>query len=234
MAALTLHAQPYDTSGIGFYFKSAEDYDKKEAKNRNEEFEIEFIDGDDIEFAVYNAMGVNQSNLHEFFDAVDSVDEYDLPALQYLTTIHGMDFAEALEKVEDVSVFEGTAKDYAYQLIDDIGAEGVRGDYFNYEAFGRDVDLEGTMRPDPDEFDEGEDDPDFIEADENYDRMTKRELGEYVVHDVYGGVEELDQQTLSNYFDYDSFARDLVLGGDVAEASFNGQDYVITNPNEAF
>ena len=234
MAALTLHAQPYAYGGSGFYFTSSKDYDKKEAKSPHEEFEIQFIDGDDLEIAVFNAMEVNQSNLHEFFDAVDSVDESDLPALQYLTTVYGMDFAEALEKVEDVSVFEGTAKDYAYELIDEIGVEGITGDYFDYEAFGRDVDIEGTMRPDPDNFDEGEDDPDFIEADEDYDRMTKRELGEYVVDDVYGGVEELGKQTISNYFNYDSFARDLVLGGDVAEVSFNGQDYVITNPNESF
>lgn len=229
MAALTLHAQPYDTSGIGFYFKSAEDYDKKEAKNRNEEFEIEFIDGSDLEFAVYKAMEVNQGNLHEFFDAVDSVDEDDLPALQWLTDDYGMDFAEALDRVEDVSVFEGTAKDYAYELIDDIGVEGITNDYFDYEAFGRDVYIEGTMRPDPDNFDEGEDDPDFIEADEDYDRMSHQELGEYVVDDVYGGVEELGKQTISNYFDYDALTRDATLNGDWVEISLNGQRYVITN-----
>jgi len=229
MAALTLHAQPYDTSGIGFYFKSAEDYDKKEAKNRNEEFEIEFIDGSDLEFAVYKAMEVNQGNLHEFFDAVDSVDEDDLPALQWLTDDYGMDFAEALERVEEVSVFEGTAKDYAYEWVEDVGLPGNSDYYFDYEAFGRDVYIEGTMRPDPDNFDEGEDDPDFIEADEDYDRMSHQELGEYVVDDVYGGVEELGKQTISNYFDYDAFARDATLNGDWVEISLNGQRYVITN-----
>lgn len=34
------------------------------------------------------------------------------------------------------------------------------------------------------------------------------------------------------YFDYDSFARDLVLGGDVAEFTHDGARYLITNASE--
>ena len=198
------------------------------AKNRNEEFEIEFIDGDDLELAVYRAMEVNQGNLHEFFDAVDSVDERDLPALQYLTTVYGMDFAEALEKVEDVSVFEGTAEDYAYEFLEDTGYPTGNDWYFDHEAFGRDISNEGTMAPDPDEYDEGEDDDDYIEALGEYESLSHKALGEQAV-DYWGGIGEMPAETVQRYFDHEAFARDATINGDWAEISLNGQDYVITN-----
>ena len=50
-----LFAQPYDISAQGFYFSSAEEYQTKVAKTRNdfgfpvEEYEIQFIDGDNLD-----------------------------------------------------------------------------------------------------------------------------------------------------------------------------------------
>ena len=50
-----LHAQPYDLSATGFYFEAVEEFDAKAKANRNdygqqvEEYEIQFIDGDDID-----------------------------------------------------------------------------------------------------------------------------------------------------------------------------------------
>ena len=52
----TLFANPYDISASGFYFTSMEEYDAKSAALRNEcgqpveEFEIDYIDGDDTVF----------------------------------------------------------------------------------------------------------------------------------------------------------------------------------------
>jgi len=48
-----LHAQSYDPDANGFYFESMEDYASKAKLNRNsfgdvvEEYEIQFIDGED-------------------------------------------------------------------------------------------------------------------------------------------------------------------------------------------
>ncbi|MGB1096143.1 MAG: antirestriction protein ArdA, partial [Paracoccaceae bacterium] len=77
----TLYANPYDISASGFYFETAEDYHAKAKALRNdygepvEEFEIEFIDGDEIDCALAKAWGLCQSNFASFFDACEDWDE---------------------------------------------------------------------------------------------------------------------------------------------------------------
>ena len=61
-----LYAQPYDLSAIGFYFETAEEYTAKADALRNdygepvEEFEIQFIDGDDIDSELAKSVGLTQ------------------------------------------------------------------------------------------------------------------------------------------------------------------------------
>lgn len=75
------YAQPYDTTAEGFYFRTVDEYDKSASALKNEhgdpveEFEIQFIDGEDIDCDLGKAWGVNQANLGAFFDAVDEWDE---------------------------------------------------------------------------------------------------------------------------------------------------------------
>ncbi|MEM9211537.1 MAG: hypothetical protein AAGA63_08615 [Pseudomonadota bacterium] len=63
-----LHAQPYDLAAKGFYFESAEEFDTKSKSNRNEygqpveEYEIQFIDGEDIDCDLAKAIGIHQGN----------------------------------------------------------------------------------------------------------------------------------------------------------------------------
>ena len=77
----TLFAQPYDISATGFYFESAEEYEGKAVKAVNdygqkvEEFEIQFIDGEDIDTALAKAWSLSQCNFAAYLDAVDDWDE---------------------------------------------------------------------------------------------------------------------------------------------------------------
>lgn len=77
----TLYAQPYDISAVGFYFETAEQYDALAAKavndygQRVEEFEIQFIDGEDIDAEVAKAWGLNQASFPAYLEAVDDWDE---------------------------------------------------------------------------------------------------------------------------------------------------------------
>lgn len=79
----TLFAQPYDLSATGFYFESLDDYQLKSQALRNtygqpvEEYEIQFIDGDDIDAALAKAWDLSQCNLAGFFRCVEefSLDE---------------------------------------------------------------------------------------------------------------------------------------------------------------
>ena len=78
---VTLYAQPYDISAYGFYFKSYEDYLSAAAKSQNayghpvEEFEIQFIDGTDLDSAFAEAFGPHQGNLRRYFEAVGAWDD---------------------------------------------------------------------------------------------------------------------------------------------------------------
>lgn len=70
-----LFAQPYDVSATGFYFESFEDYQSKAAKAVNdygqpvEEFEIEFVDGEDIDCELAKAWDLSRFNIAGFFEA---------------------------------------------------------------------------------------------------------------------------------------------------------------------
>ena len=78
-----LFAQPYDISATGFYFDTSEEYEQKAAKNRNdfggivEEYEIQFIDGEEIDCALFKALGVHQGNFGQYLDACDEWSEDD-------------------------------------------------------------------------------------------------------------------------------------------------------------
>ena len=77
----TLYAQPYDISAIGFYFTSPDEYadNAKSAINDFgqpvEEFEIQFIDGEDIDCALAEAWKLYQSNFADYLQAVEDWDD---------------------------------------------------------------------------------------------------------------------------------------------------------------
>jgi hypothetical protein len=71
-----LFAQPYDISATGFHFASVEGFQKQSARVRNsfglpvEEYEIEFIDGDELNAELFKAVSVHQGDIGAFFNAV--------------------------------------------------------------------------------------------------------------------------------------------------------------------
>jgi hypothetical protein len=146
----TLYAQPYSLAHVGFYFTSLEEFEAgmdKLRKQGAEEVELDYTDGDD--YALFNAAGVNQGNIGEWFKLRDELEDYQLPALFYLLDNMGDTMAEALEHLDDVSVFEGNAQDYVHEYIEDTGMldalpEQLRY-YFDYEAFARDMVLNGDV-----------------------------------------------------------------------------------------
>ena len=204
---LKLYANPYDISAKGFYFSDFDEYEKKEKKSRAEEFEIELIDGDDDEQMLFDAMSVNQVNLEEYFELADELDEDEIFALKILIDDLGYDFDDAMDKKEELVVYGefDSDEDFAMEYVEGIGSiADALGDnaesYFDFDAFGRDLRIEGYC---DDEDDEGE------EVD-NCEDMSDQEIGEQVV-DEMGGVGELSKQNQEMYFDWSKFARDLMM-----------------------
>lgn len=153
-SGLSFYAQPYSLDAQGFYFTDYEDYTAKAEALRDsfghpvEEFELQFIDGDSEEADLFTASGVNQANLEQFFDEVLTLDDHQKPAFFYLTSVLNCSIEQALDKIDEPSIYEGELKEAAEQLFDECYLsdipESVR-NYIDYAAFARDCEMGGDM-----------------------------------------------------------------------------------------
>lgn len=162
---MQLHAQPYTFDAIGFYFESAEEYQTKYDKNRDdfgnhvEEYEIQFIDGTDFECELAKAVSIHQGNIKEFFDAVEEMDLYNdnaKAALIWLLKDNQKTWAQVQEMDEDDLadyVFDSYGQyksdeqvydEVGYMLLEDLRdvPEHLR-DYIDFRAYGRDYVING-------------------------------------------------------------------------------------------
>ena len=111
-----------------------------------------------------------------------------------------------------------SATDFAYDLVDNIGWDGIGQNnldmYFDYAAFGRDLMMDYSMGdPDMEDADGEPQKEDHYYDQDGYD-MGEYESDEQVAYDFIdnlGGVDQLGKDTAQNYFDYDSFGRDLLI-----------------------
>lgn len=150
----TLFAQPYDTSACGFYFETYEQYLERLAKARNdfgqpvEEFEIQFIDGDQIDCELADAFGINQANFSSYLDAVTEWDEE--RKQRYIIAVGLCGFSH--EQVAD-DPYDEEIDIYYVESVRDLAElfvyEGLYGDipeslqyYIDYDAIARDLAVE--------------------------------------------------------------------------------------------
>lgn len=125
---------------------------------------------------------------------------------------------------EVVSSFEDSYRgqfrsleDYAYGFIEDIGMENINNMefYFDVEKFGRDLGYDGynevtedEAEASPDEYREG---AGVYDPEGQYTGYrTLEDLAESFMDEGIVG-----KDTMQQYFDYEKFARDLELGGDI-------------------
>ena len=146
-----LHAQPYDLSATGFYFESLEDCAEKAGKNCNaygdrvEEYEIQFIEGDDIDYALAKVWGINQANIGGYFEACDDWDDHEKRVFIIAVGEVGYSFdPETVRPDEfDVDIYHAeNMAELAEQLIDEglfdeIPEHLVR--YIDMDAIARDL-----------------------------------------------------------------------------------------------
>jgi hypothetical protein len=168
---MKFYANPYNIGANGFYFESNDEFlEKSEALrddcgNAVEEFEINVIDGTQEELELVNAIGINQCNLREAIEYINTSDECEWPALFFLMDNNIVkSFEDAKDKIDEVCITESSLLDAATELFD--------------ECYG------------------------------------------YLIPD-----------NIKYYIDYDKFARDCELGGDMVEFEFGGKTYTCTNAN---
>ena len=171
----------------------------------------------DEEYAIHDYESVLGLEISEYEDIyrlneiLSNVDTNRIEEMKALINCFGYTLEEAIECIDDSHylyldkhTLMSDEKNLAYAYIESIGGlvdtlgEGIS-NYFDYEAFGRDLrfDLDMILE----EYSEDEK--------EEYHNMSDKELADWYVFDVLGRVEELGQETLERYFDHEAFGHDL-------------------------
>lgn len=148
----TLYANPYNLDAAGFYFENADEFTERAQNltdrygNVVEEFEVDFIDGDDA--ALFNACGINQANLNTWFDEIEALDDHEKVNLYYLLNVAGYTLSQAIEKLDEPSITQSSLRDAAEELFDECWLPSVPESiryYIDYDKFARDCELGGDI-----------------------------------------------------------------------------------------
>lgn len=149
-----LYAQPYDLDVVGFYFETAKDYNTKANALRNahgepvEEFEIQFIDGETINCALAEAIGISQGNIAAFFDAVEDWEEHQKFRCIIALTEGGLAFDFKTDDIDllDVDLYGvESLRELAEKFVDDGIFGNIPGRlqfYIDYDAIARDLGMD--------------------------------------------------------------------------------------------
>lgn len=150
---IQLHAQPYDLAAIGFYFETAEEYAAKAKALRNdygdpvEEFEIQFIDGDDIDCDLASAVGINQANVAQYLEAAEAWDAREKRVVILAVGECGYAFEQTTQPDDfEIDIYEiDGMREIAEQFVEEglFGAIPERlHSYIDYDAIARDFSMD--------------------------------------------------------------------------------------------
>lgn len=147
----TFYAQPYDIAVEGFYFRTPEEYADKAASLTNrygepvEEFELQFIDGGELDCQLASAWGVNQANITAFFEAAE--DWQDEQKIRYILAVGVCGYAHDQVADDPNAVdLDLYRVDSLRELAEQFVEEGLFGDipkalefYIDHDAIARDL-----------------------------------------------------------------------------------------------
>lgn len=150
---ITLHAQPYDSTATGFYFETAEQFRDKAKALTNahgepvEEFEIQFIDGNDFDADLAKTIGLSQANFADFLECAEAWEDWQKINVIIATGELGYTF-DAMDDPDHYGIdlyHAGSLRELAEQFVE----EGLFGEvpeqfqfYIDYDAIARDLAVE--------------------------------------------------------------------------------------------
>jgi hypothetical protein len=118
---ITLCANPYAYGVPFFYFETLEEYKEQYQKQFDkyhcEEYEFQFIDGDDITWILWKACNEDVFKLLEIIEDEIITTEREAIQLYVCTNINGDSLEDALNRYQDIYLFHGSMKDYAYDTF---------------------------------------------------------------------------------------------------------------------
>lgn len=156
---MKLYANPYNTDATGFYFETYEEFTEKmeTAKdsfgNPVEWFEFQVIDGTREERQLVGAIEIDQGNIEEVIDYINTSDKDEWPTVFFLLDNEICDdLDDAKRKSRDYSVGKENLLDAAAELFDEryfglIPKEARQfiEHYIDYDRFANDCEAEGDI-----------------------------------------------------------------------------------------
>ena len=136
--------------GNSFYFDNVEKYREQVKDLIDSCFKIQFIEGDDIDRALFNAIGVHQKNIDQFFEAVEKWDEEEKIRIIIACWECGYKFGHDTKPNDfDLDFYElDSIKELAEQFID----EGLFGEipenilwYLDMDLIARDLGMDYSV-----------------------------------------------------------------------------------------
>lgn len=148
-----LYAQPYDISAQGFHFEGSEEYQAKAASLVNdhgqpvEEFEIQFIDGEEIDAELTRALVLRQGEIAAFFEKIKEWDDHQKRAAIIAAEECGQPFDWAGDPDDlDIDIYE---MESLQELAEQFVENGLFGDipeqlrfYIDHDAIARNLGLD--------------------------------------------------------------------------------------------
>ena len=159
----------------------------------------------------------NIEELSQVAEYLESLDEYEQQQVNALLDGGYIDYKNLVnEDIEldnyifvelDQNTILSDESNLAYSLIDtfyngDLSQIQDIENYFDYEKFANDLYFNFDVIVD------GMDKEDI----EDLEKLSKEEFANWYIEGL-DSIEELGQQTLENYFDYESYGRDLIFNG---------------------
>ena len=154
------YLNPYAGSEKGAYFSTFEEYEALAERLRAqniEEWEIDWIDGDEDLRRVWEAAGGSSSGqmiIERFIEEVADgyLEDYELAALAYLMSYLGYDLVDALTKYDEVILSEQSPADYVQDYFEEtMEIPSELRFYIDWEKMARDWSINGDIN----EFDFG-------------------------------------------------------------------------------
>ncbi len=145
-----LYAQPYLLDAEGFFFTTVEEYQDKTSKTLTllgdpvEEFEIQFMEGEDIDGELFTALEVHQGNFPAYLEAIETWDLDD--KIRVMIAIRGLGLGFKLGQDIPNDLIEWYEVDSLEDLACRFVEEGMFGEipaslapYISYEAIARNL-----------------------------------------------------------------------------------------------
>lgn len=111
----------------------------------NEQYEEVFItdyetDLEGLKVGEYD----NIEELNELIKELDELDEYDLEKVEAIFEAYSSDIKSAIENIDNYTYYSGmNLDDLAYELVEEMNLPEFAERYFDYDAFARDLELDG-------------------------------------------------------------------------------------------